>query len=104
MLHRDPRRSKLEIYVDILRVLARHGPLKLTHIMYKSNVNCTLLKQFLDSLAKQNLIEEQIISKRKTKKIVYAITERGRTALNYFKEITVALKTTEERQRQYFLT
>ena len=104
MVHRDPRRSKLEIYVDILRVLARHGPLKLTHIMYKSNVNCTLLKQFLDSLAKQNLIEEQIISKRKTKKIVYAITERGRTALNYFKEITVALKTTEERQRQYFLT
>ena len=103
-MKRDPRRSKLEIYVDILRVLARHGPLKLTHIMYKSNVNCTLLKQFLDSLAEQNLIEEQIISKRKTKKIVYAITERGRTALNYFKEIAVALKTTEERQRQYFLT
>jgi len=94
----------MEIYVDILKVLARHGPLKLTHIMYKSNVNCTVLKQFLDSLSQQNLIEEQVIPKRKTQKIVYAITERGRTVLTYFKEITKALQTTEELQRPYVFT
>ena len=34
------RRSKLEMYVDILKVLAQRGPLKLTHVMYKANVNC----------------------------------------------------------------
>jgi len=34
------RRSKLEVHVDVLKVLARHGPLKLTHVMYKANVNC----------------------------------------------------------------
>ncbi len=101
MLSRGLRRSKLEINIDVLRVLARHGPLKLTHIMYKSNVNCSVLKQFLDSLSKQSLIEEQVIPKRKTQKIVYAITERGRTALNYFKEITIALQLTEELQRPY---
>jgi len=100
-LSRDPRRSKLEINIDILRVLARHGPLKLTHIMYKSNVNCSVLKQFLDFLSKQSLIEEQVIPKRKTQKIVYAITERGRTALNYFKEITIAFHINEELQRSY---
>ena len=101
MLRRGSRRSKLEINIDILRVLARHGPLKLTHIMYKSNVNCSVLRQFLDFLSKQSLIEEQVIPKRKTQKIVYAITERGRTALNYFKEITIALHITEELQRSY---
>ena len=103
MLKRDSRRSKLEIYIDILRVLAHHGPLKLTHIMYKSNVNCTVLKEFLDSLSQQNLVEEQILLKRKGQKITYAITERGRIALNYFKEIKMALQTNEEAQSPYVL-
>ena len=101
MLSRGPRRSKLEINIDVLRVLARYGPLKLTHIMYKCNVNCSVLKQFLEFLSKQSLIEEQVIPKRKTQKIVYDITERGRIALNYFKEITLALHITEELQRPY---
>jgi len=42
------RRSKLEMYIDILKVLAHRGPLKLTHIMYKANVNCSVLKEYLD--------------------------------------------------------
>ena len=104
MLNRTTRRSKLEVNIDILRVLAQHGPLKLTHIMYKSNVNCNVIKQFLDSLSQQNLVEKQVIPKRKTQKIVYAITERGRTVLTYFKEITRALQPTEELQRPYVFT
>ena len=71
----DSRRSKLEIYVDILKVLAQNGPLKLTRIMYKANVNCSVLRQFLDSLSQQSLIEEQTFHKKKQQKIVYAITE-----------------------------
>jgi predicted transcriptional regulator len=43
------RRSKLEMYVDILSVLAHRGPLKLTHVMYKANVNCSVLKGILTS-------------------------------------------------------
>lgn len=100
-MKRETRRSKLEIYIDVLRVLAHHGPLKLTHIMYKSNVNCTVLKTFLDVLAQQNLVEEQIVQKRRRKKITYAITERGRTALNYFKEIKMALQPDEEIKSPY---
>ena len=50
------RRSKVEMYVDILDVLAQRGPLKLTHIMYGVNVNCSLLKEYLDYLTKQGLI------------------------------------------------
>ncbi len=91
------RRSKLEMYIDVLKVLARHGPLKLTHIMYKANVNCSVLKQYLDFLIQQNLVEEQtFLKKRNRKRIVYAITERGRTVLKYFRELNSALQITEE--------
>lgn len=87
--------------MDILQVLARHGPLKLTHVMYKVNVNCTVLKELLDSLSQQNLIEEQALRKKKGQKTVYAITERGRTVLTYFREITRTLQPTEEAQGSY---
>jgi predicted transcriptional regulator len=41
----EMRRSKLEMYIDILKVLAHRGPLKLTHIMYKANVNSSSSKR-----------------------------------------------------------
>jgi len=44
--------------------------------------------QYLDFLIQQNLVEEQILKK---KKVVYAITERGRTVLKYFLELQRAL-------------
>jgi predicted transcriptional regulator len=87
------RRSKLEMYVDILKVLARRGPLKLTHIMYKANVNCSVLKEYLDFLLKQNLVEERIVGKSRT---VFAITQRGITVLKYFRELKLALPIIEE--------
>jgi predicted transcriptional regulator len=91
------RRSKLEMYVDILNVLAHRGPLKLTHVMYKANVNCSVLKEYLDFLVKQGLVEERIIRKQRT---VYAVTQRGITVLKYFKELKQALPIVEEARNQ----
>ena len=91
------RRSKMEMYIDILKVMAQNGPMKLTHVMYKANVNCSVLKQNLDFLLQQNLIEEQITVKKRNKtKIRYAITEKGRTVIKYFNEVNRALQITEE--------
>ena len=73
--------------------LARRGPLKLTHIMYKANVNCSVLKEYLDFLIKQNLVEEQHVGK---KRVVYAITQRGLTVLKYFRELRGVLPIIEE--------
>jgi len=87
------RRSKLEMYVDILKVLAQRGPLKLTHIMYKANVNCNVLKEYLDFLLKQGLIEERMAGKSRT---VFAATQRGITVLKYFRELKQALPIVEE--------
>ena len=94
------RRSKLEIHVDVLKVLARHGPLKLTHVMYKANVNCSVLKQYLDLLIQHKLVEEQTLHKKRHKtRDVYAITERGLTVLKYFRELNTALQTIEEAKK-----
>jgi predicted transcriptional regulator len=81
------------MYVDILRVLAQRGPLKLTHIMYKANVNCNILKGYLDFLIKQGLIEERVVGKSR---IVYSNTVRGTTVLKYFRELNKALTVIEE--------
>jgi predicted transcriptional regulator len=85
------------MYVDILSVLAHRGPLKLTHVMYKANVNCSVLKEYLDFLVKQGLVEERIIRKQRT---VYAVTQRGITVLKYFKELKQALPIVEEARNQ----
>ena len=87
------RRSKLEMYVDIISVLSQRGPLKLTHIMYKANVNCSVLKEYLDFLITQNLVEERTVGKRRT---VYAVTQRGVTVLKYFRELKQVLPIIEE--------
>jgi len=91
------RRSKLEMYIDILRVLAQRGPLKLTHVMYKANVNCSVLKEYLDFLLKQGLVEERTVGK---KRVVYAITQRGRIVLKAFRELKQVLPITEETRNQ----
>ena len=87
------RRSKLEMYIDILKVLAHRGPLKLTHIMYKANVNCSVLKEYLDFLIQQELVEEKTVGK---KRIVYAVSEKGLKVLKYFRELKIMLPVIEE--------
>lgn len=79
--------------MDILKVLAHKGPLKLTHIMHGANVNCSLLKGYLDFLISQGLVEERIVA---SNKVVYAATQRGVIVLKYFKELKQALPIMEE--------
>jgi len=85
------------MYVDILTVLSQRGPLKLTHIMYKANVNCSVLKEYLDFLLKQGLVEERTIGKRR---VVFAVSHRGITVLKYFKELKEVLPIIDESKKQ----
>ena len=89
------RRSKLEMYVDILSVLAHKGPLKLTHVMYKANVNCNMLRGHLDFLIKQGLVEERITKRSHS---VFAITQRGIQVVKHFQELTHMVSIIEEAQ------
>jgi len=85
------------MYMDILSALARRGPLKLTHIMYKANINCSVLNEYLDFLIQKELVEERNAHKNRT---VYAITQRGVTVLKYFGELKQVLPIAEEDKRQ----
>jgi len=87
------RRSKLEMYLDILGVLARSGELKLTHIMYETNVNCCILREYLDFLMKQNPVEERAVGRQR---VVYLITQRGNTVLRYYGELKQVLPIVDE--------
>jgi predicted transcriptional regulator len=87
------RRSKLETYIDILKVLVHWGPLKLTHVMYKANLNCSVLEEYLNLLIKQGLVEMKTINRERK---IYAITQRGITVLKQFRELREVLPTVEE--------
>jgi len=56
--------------------------------MGKANVSCSKLKKYLGLLIQHNLVKEHILHK---KRVVYAITERGLTALKNVREINNAL-------------
>jgi predicted transcriptional regulator len=74
------RRSKLELYEDVLRVLVKK-PLTVDSIAYECNMDCAALRQRLDFLVKNGLVEENY-----KKKTVYALTKRG---LSIFKTLTI---------------
>lgn len=79
--------------IDILKVLASYGPSKITQIMYKVNICFSFLKQYLDFLIQQNLVEEEMSHKTKPD---YAITEKGLTVIKRFRELNNALPIIEE--------
>jgi predicted transcriptional regulator len=78
--------------MKILNVLAQKGPLKLTHIMHNANVNCSVLKEYLNFLIKEGTVEERGISENR---VIYSITRRGVTTLEYFRELTKILPIAE---------
>jgi predicted transcriptional regulator len=78
------RRSKLEIYIDILAAI-KGGTIIPTRIMYRANLSWKPLKQMFKTLTAQGLIVEQSMDDddKRTKK-VYALTDKGENALKYF--------------------
>ena len=78
------RRSKLEIYIDILEQI-RSGTVIPTRIMYGANLSWKPLQQILQSLVHQELIVECAVDDvdKRTKK-AYELTEKGINVLRYF--------------------
>ena len=91
------RRSKMEMEVDILKILAQKGPLKLTHIMYKTNVNCNVLNTNLEFLIGQGLIEVRKVGRGSH---VYLITGLGLTLLKSWKEVKQLLPMVKEENEE----
>jgi predicted transcriptional regulator len=90
------RRSRLEVHLDILLVLARGTPLKLTHIMQKADLNCNVLKECLLFLVSQGLVEKRVTAKHHSVFEFYALTKKGLSVLGYFREINQILPVLEQ--------
>ena len=82
------RRSKLQMHLQVLDALVFYGPLKLTHITYKANLNCNSLKPILKDLIKNELVVNRRI---KENLIVYAATNAARATLLKFRDLTQIL-------------
>ncbi len=72
------RRSRLEIFFDVLAVIAR-GVSKPTRIMYKTNLSWTSLHEVFETLIEGGFILEKQVRTSKR----YSITEKGQNALAY---------------------
>ena len=78
------RRSRFEIYVDILTEIM-NGSNKPTKIMYGANLSYKPLKEILQSLLDQGLIEEKIGKiKDKRTKVNYLLTQKGLNVVRYY--------------------
>jgi predicted transcriptional regulator len=79
------RRSKLEIYLDVLKVI-KGGTKKPTRIMYGANLSWKLLQGILNNMVSQNLILEVDSSNYRDKRTskYYQITNKGDSVIRYF--------------------
>jgi predicted transcriptional regulator len=73
------RRSKMEIYMDILKTVAE-GRQKRTHIMYGANLDWYRVTDHIDSLIKQDFLKK----KTEDGSICYTLTQRGKEVLEYY--------------------
>ena len=73
------KRSRIEIYLDILQTIKK-GVDKPTRIMYRTNLSWKPLVQILDTMMEQKLITSEELGSH----ITYKITEKGKNVLNYF--------------------
>jgi len=72
-----PRRERLEIMAEILEITSHGGATK-TSIVYKANLNFTIVQRYLRHLESKGIIEQSNGSGNS----VYKLTSKGRTVLH----------------------
>lgn len=94
------RRSTIEMDIAILQALSGSKLLKLTHIMYKANLNATVVKEKLTVLEARGLIVSHKVHKEHLKqlgreRIFYAVTSKGLEVLHSYLSAYNALGSVE---------
>jgi predicted transcriptional regulator len=87
-----PRRSKLEMQMDILKTLRGQELLDFTHIQYQVNICGVFLKKYLQHLMERGLVRNQEVSQSRCK---YGITQRGLELLKKYFELKRVLPLNE---------
>jgi predicted transcriptional regulator len=85
------RRSRLEIYFDILDVIGK-GVTKPTRVMYKTNLSWETMQDIFETLIQGGFIVEGIEANGKR----YQVTDKGRNALSYYQKSLQGLVDVEQ--------
>lgn len=79
----EKRRTRYEIYADLLSIVARRGSCKLTRASYGANLPVDRAKKSLTFLASRGFVKEENVDDYK----IYKITKRGLEYLETFKQM-----------------
>lgn len=77
------RRTRYEIYADLLDIVSRKGSCRLTRASYGANLPVDRAKKSLAFLASRGFVKEENIDDSK----IYKITKRGLEYLETFKHM-----------------
>lgn len=77
------RRSKLEVFGDIMKVVAQEGEIRRTRIMYKANLAWKVLREALDIMEKKGILK----SEERTAGVFVTMTPNGYSALKRFADV-----------------
>ncbi len=77
------RRSKIEVFVDVMKVVAEEQEIRRTRIMYKANLAWKVLKEALDFLEQKGILK----SESKGTGIFVSLTDEGYGVLRRFSEL-----------------
>ena len=89
------RRSKAEAHADILQALAK-TPMRMTHIMQRTNLNYVRLIEYLETLCAQQMVERKKLRQHST---AYAIKAHGLETLQRLKELAQTFPAMEDDSR-----
>ena len=80
----DKRRGKLEIINDMLKSIQnKGGKIKPTHLLYKSNLSHSKMKEYIKELMKKGMVQENEVKGKK----IFIITDKGYDFLVEFERI-----------------
>ncbi len=80
------RRSKLEVFVDILNAIAEEGEIRRTKVMFRANLAWNVLNESLDTMEKTGTIKTE----RKSSGVFLSLTQEGYNLLRRFSEFESA--------------
>jgi predicted transcriptional regulator len=92
------KRNPIQLNVAIL-IACKDEPLKLTHIMYSTGINCSIAKIIIDKLTEQKLLGIVIVKNYDC----YSTTKEGRDILRKYEEVRSILERTPQVVTNYMI-
>jgi len=80
------RRGEVQILMDILSTSS--SGIRVTHLMYRTNLSYSTLRKYLRTTLKQGLISK---TQNSDGSVSYRTTEKGKLLLNRLREVKCAL-------------